>query len=263
MLGLHADVRLDSAGPEADEGIRGGVAEGAAERQAGDGGAKGFENGVGKVLEVEGGKGAGVDVFELDLVAGGDAEEPDLVGGAADADEADRVVEGRGPVGDWDWMRRAKGRAWAELKATRSRRASGSNRHTESAGALTSVMVAPVGMSKKSSVSSPWAGRIWTEWRPATTPPAGDVELEEFGVEHGLLAARIAAAGFPGDPGIGGRAEDELGDGVGAGSVVGAVDGHGAGGDDFDVAADDGEGERVDEAGLGGGGRSHARHRAR
>ena len=86
--------------------------------------------------------------------------------------------KGSGPVATCDRTSSAKGRDCGGLSVTRSLRVSGSKRQSEtseaaaafcaSAGAasrpasITSVMVAPAGTSKTSSLSSPCAGRMET-----------------------------------------------------------------------------------------------------
>lgn len=74
---------------------------------------------------------------------------------------------------NWDFTWTANGFDCAGLRVTRSRRVSGSNRQNDSAGDVTSVIVAPVGTSNTRVWGWPWAGRIAASCQPSTTPGPG------------------------------------------------------------------------------------------
>jgi hypothetical protein len=122
---------------------------------------------------------------------------------------------GSGPAATCDRTTKAKGRDCGGFSVTRSFLASGSNRQSatsEEAGLFvalagmirsasrTSVIVAPAGTSKVSSLNSPWAGRTCTVVHALYDTRRGRKELKQLCEEHGFLPFHIAAARLPADP---------------------------------------------------------------
>ena len=219
----------------------------------------------GEILEVDGGEAWGVGGIELDFIAGGHPEQAYLAGGVLSTDQADGLLEGQGTGGDLgadeqrERTRLRRVERDAELAGVGVEAPEGDNgflifdfwflncerrgvRHIGHGGAGGHVQQ----QLAQFALGGPDGDLV----RAFDDAGSRDVELRDLGIEDRFLAFDVAAAGLPADPNVGGRGEDQSGDGVAAGKVT--LNGDALGREDVHVEIDRSEIEAVDQAGWKG-----------